>query len=191
MSAAQAARLRAVLLEPQEAQRREVHGSTVAAVLAPLYERDGELWAVFIKRRPDLRLHAGQISFPGGRREPADRDLVETALRESHEEIGLEPAAVTLLGALTPTPTFVSDIAIYPLVGLIERPDVWIPAAEEVAEVLEAPLRELARTHRVETVERPTGERAVTDAFTIAGERIWGATGRMLTDLLVRLAAAG
>jgi len=190
MTAAQAARLRAVLLDPAEAQQREVHGSTTAAVLAPLHERDGELWAVFIMRRANLRLHAGQISFPGGRHEPADPDLAHTALREAHEEIGLEPSAVTLLGALTPTPTFVSDIAIYPVVGLIERPEAWTPAADEVERVLEAPLRSLAATHRVETFERPGGGRGTTDAYTIEGERIWGATGRILTDLLVRLSAA-
>ena len=63
-------------------------------MLAPLFERDGELHAVFTKRRDDLRLHAGQISFPGGRRDPADADLAHTALREAHEEIGLDPAAV-------------------------------------------------------------------------------------------------
>jgi 8-oxo-dGTP pyrophosphatase MutT (NUDIX family) len=189
MTGAQAARLRAVLLDPAEAQRRAVHGSTTAAVLAPLHERDGELWAVLIKRRATLRLHAGQISFPGGRHEPDDPDLAHTALREAHEEIGLDPAAVTLLGALAPTPTFVSDIAIYPIVGLIERPAAWAPAADEVEAVLEAPLRALASTHRVETFERPGG-RVTTDAYTIDGERIWGATGRILTDLLVRLSAA-
>jgi len=189
VSAAQAARLRAVLLEPAEAEAIDVPGSTTAAVLAPLHERDGELWGVFIMRRANLRLHAGQISFPGGRREPGDRDIVATALRESHEEIGLDPAAVTLVGALTPTPTFVSDIAIYPLVGLIRRPPAWALAADEVEAVLEAPLRELAATHRVETVARPGRGAIETDAYTIAGERLWGATGRILTDLLVRLGA--
>jgi 8-oxo-dGTP pyrophosphatase MutT (NUDIX family) len=188
MTAAQAARLRSVLMDPQRASELEVHGSTAAAVLAPLYERDGELWTVFIRRRHDLRLHAGQISFPGGRHERSDADLTETALREAHEEIGLDPAAVTLVGALAPTPTLVSDIAIYPVVGLIRRPAAWAPAAEEVDAVLEAPLRALALTHRVETIERREG-RVSTDAYTISGERIWGATGRILTDLLVRLSA--
>jgi hypothetical protein len=74
-------------------------------------------------------------------------------------------------------------------VGLILRPAAWAPAAEEVDAVLEAPLRVLASTHRVETIER-SGSRVSTDAYTIAGERIWGATGRILTDLLVRLSAA-
>jgi 8-oxo-dGTP pyrophosphatase MutT (NUDIX family) len=189
MSRVQAARLRAVLLDPADARRLEVRGSTTAAVLAPLYERGGELWAVFIRRRSDLRLHAGQISFPGGRREPEDPDLAHTALREAHEEIGLDPAAVTLVGALAPTPTLASDIAIYPVVGLIARPPTWSPAADEVEAVLEAPLSALASTHRIETIER-LGRQVSTDAYTIEGERIWGATGRILTDLLVRLGAS-
>ena len=189
MTAAQAVRLRAVLLDPLEAQRIDVAGSVDAAVLAPLYEReDGELCAVFIKRHADLRLHAGQISFPGGRHEPGDADLTATALREAHEEIGLHPDAVDLLGALTPTPTIVSDIAIYPVVGLIRRPTGWSPADGEVDAILEAPLRTLAATHRLLTLER-NGQRVVSDAYTIGSETIWGATGRILTDLLVRFAA--
>jgi len=187
---AAAARLRAALLDPVDAERIAVSGSAIAAVLAPLYERDGELVAVFIRRHSDLRLHAGQISFPGGRRDPGDADLTATALREAHEEIGLDPANVTVLGALAPTPTVVSDIAVYPLVGLIVRPPAWTLAAEEVETVLEAPLRALAATHRVETLER-NGRTVVTDAYTIGDETIWGATGRMLSDLLIRLAAAG
>ena len=75
MSPAQAARLRAALLDPPAAREIEVAGSSAAAVLAPLFEREGELYAVFTKRRAHLRLHAGQISFPGGRREHGDADL--------------------------------------------------------------------------------------------------------------------
>jgi 8-oxo-dGTP pyrophosphatase MutT (NUDIX family) len=190
MSSAQAQRLRERLLDPVAAAQTVVAGSGIAAVLAPLWERDGELVAVFIKRHGELRLHAGQISFPGGRRDPGDVDLTATALREAHEEIGLQPAAVTILGALTPTPTVVTDIAIYPFVGLIERPAAWTIAVDEVEAVLEAPLRELAATHRLQTFQRPRGP-VTTDAYTIADETIWGATGRIVADLLARLDGAG
>ena len=189
MSSAQAQRLRERLLDPQAAARTVVAGSGIAAVLAPLWERDGELVAVFIKRHGELRLHAGQISFPGGRRDPGDVDLTATALREAHEEIGLEPAAVTVVGALTPTPTVVTDIAIYPFVGLIERPAAWKIAVDEVEAVLEAPLGELAATHRLQTFQRPRGP-VRTDAYTIEGETIWGATGRIVAELLARLDGA-
>ena len=202
MTAARAARLRAALLDPLEAQRIEVAGSEAAAVLVPLFERDppsrgagppsrgagGELHAVFTRRRPDLRIHAGQISFPGGRREPGDADLVATALREAHEEIGLDPAAVTVVGALRPTPTVVSDIAIYPIVGLIAAPTAaWLLAAAEVEAVIEAPLAQLSATHRLETFTRPGGATVTTDAYSIGADTIWGATARILADLLARL----
>jgi 8-oxo-dGTP pyrophosphatase MutT (NUDIX family) len=189
MSQAQATRLRAALLDPLEAAQMEVAGSASAAVLAPLFERDGELYAVFTKRRSHLRLHAGQISFPGGRPEPGDKDLVHTALREAHEEIGLDPASVLLLGALAPTPTVVSDIAIYPVVGLIPAPAApWRLAEEEVEAVIEASLRKLAATHRLQPFERRDGTRVTTDAYSAGADTIWGATARILTDLLVRLA---
>jgi 8-oxo-dGTP pyrophosphatase MutT (NUDIX family) len=189
MSKAQATRLRAALLDPLEASQMEVAGSASAAVLAPLFERDGELYAVFTKRRSHLRLHAGQISFPGGRPEPGDEDLAHTALREAHEEIGLDPASVVLVGALAPTPTVVSDIAIYPVVGLIPAPAApWRLAEEEVEAVIEASLRELAATHRLELIERRDGTRVTTDAYSAGADTIWGATARILTDLLVRLA---
>lgn len=202
MSSAQAERLRAALLDPLEAQKIEVAGSHAAAVLVALFERDppqreagrrapgpeSELHAVFTRRRPDLRIHAGQISFPGGRREPGDSDLVATALREAHEEIGLDPACVTLLGALPPTPTVVTDIAIYPVVGLIAAPTpAWVLAADEVEAAIEAPLARLAATHRLQTFTRAGGTSVTTDAYTIGEDTIWGATARILGDLLARL----
>ncbi len=192
MSEAQAARLRAVLLDPQEALKIDVAGSVAAAVLVPLFERDGDLHAVFTKRRPDLRLHAGQVSFPGGRREATDADLIETALRETREEIGLDPATVTVVGALSPTPTVVSDIAVYPIVGLIAAPSgAWVAAAEEVDAVIEASLADLAATHRLQTFARGGGVSVTTDAYSSGSDIIWGATARILTDLLVRLAGDG
>jgi 8-oxo-dGTP pyrophosphatase MutT (NUDIX family) len=190
MSTAQATRLRAALLDPLEAAQMEVAGSATAAVLAPLFERDGELHAVFTRRRAHLRLHAGQISFPGGRPEPGDADLIHTALREAQEEIGLDPATVVVVGALAPTPTVVTDIAIYPVVGLIPSPtSAWKAAVDEVDAVIEASLPRLAATHRLQVIERRDGTRVTTDAYTAGEDLIWGATARIVTDLLVRLAA--
>ncbi|HEY1777605.1 MAG TPA: CoA pyrophosphatase [Solirubrobacteraceae bacterium] len=190
MSEAQATRLRAVLLDPREAAQMKVPGSVTAAVLAPLFERDGELHAVFTRRPAHLRLHAGQISFPGGRRDPDDVDLMQTALREAQEEIGLDPATVLLVGALAPTPTVVSDIAVYPMVGLIPAPqEPWRLATEEVDAVIEASLPQLASTHRLQVFERRDGTRVTTDAYSAGEDTIWGATARILTELLVRLAA--
>src|SRR4051794_6499008 len=106
--------LRPRLILPEEAASLAVHGRTDAAVLVPLYVDDaGDLHAVFTERRHDLRRHAGEISFPGGRRDDGE-DLADTALREADEEIGLPATDVEILGALQPTPTIVTNYSIYP-----------------------------------------------------------------------------
>jgi len=184
--AAQAERLREVLLEPAEAFSVAPGGSARAAVLVPLHEREGELCAVFTQRPQDLPRHAGQISFPGGRVEDADADLIATALREAHEEIGLPPSAVELLGALRPIHVAASDFAVYPLVGLIERPAAWVPAAGEVAAIHELTLAELAAGAGRAVIVLPEGERE-TPTFMAGGLVIWGATAIMVADLLARL----
>jgi 8-oxo-dGTP pyrophosphatase MutT (NUDIX family) len=163
-----------------------VRGRTDAAVLVPLYAHDGRLHAVFTRRRDDLRRHAGEISFPGGRQDAPDEDLRETALREAEEEIGLPRDAVQLAGALTPTPTVVTNYAIYPFVGTIEPGHRWLPSAGEVAEVLEIALPDLvAARERKRLVRRGVPFR--TDVYTVGGAVIWGATARILSDLLDRL----
>ncbi len=167
----------------------DVHGRTDAAVLVPLYLHDGELHAVFTKRREDMRRHAGEISFPGGRQDDTDDDLRFTALREAHEEIGLPPGAVELLGALSPVGTFVTSYAVYPFVGMIDAGHGWTPSPDEVHSVLELPLRTLRDAHdRRRLVRR--GVPFTTDVYAIAGSEdvIWGATARMLADLLERVA---
>jgi 8-oxo-dGTP pyrophosphatase MutT (NUDIX family) len=179
-----------VLLEPQAALALEVPGAKDAGVLAPLYlGEDGELHAVFTRRRDDLRRHAGEISFPGGRRDADDPDLGFTALRETHEEIGLPPAGVQVLGALQPTPTFVTGYAIYPFVGLIEPGFAWIVAHAEVAQVLELRLRDVRAGYaRRRLIRRGLPFR--TDAYQVGEDLIWGATARIVADLLDRLEVA-
>ncbi|MFL5851622.1 MAG: NUDIX hydrolase [Solirubrobacteraceae bacterium] len=180
------AQLSPLLLTPEQAASLDVHGRTDAAVLVPLFERHGDLHAVFTRRRDDLRRHAGEISFPGGRRDPGDPDLGFTALRETHEEIGLPPDGVELLGALQPTPTFVTGYAIYPFVGLIEPGFEWIAADAEVAEVLELPLRDVRSGYaRRRLIRRGLPFR--TDAYQVGEHVIWGATARIVADLLDRL----
>jgi 8-oxo-dGTP pyrophosphatase MutT (NUDIX family) len=165
----------------------DVHGRTDSAVLVPLYEdAGGELHAVFTERRHDLNRHAGEISFPGGRRDPGE-GLVDTALREAHEEIGLPPAEVRLAGALEPTPTFVTSYAIYPFVGVIDEPEAdWILSHREVAEVLQLSIRAL----RAGAGERRLVRRGIpfrTPTYEVGAHMIWGATARIVGDLLRRL----
>src|SRR5947208_8235892 len=120
-------RLRELLLTPEEAAEMDAPGRTDAAVLVPLYLDGGELHAVFTKRRDDLSRHAGEISFPGGRQDSPDEDLRRTALREAHEEIGLLPDEVELVGALPPTGTFATSYKIHPFVGVIDPGHAWPP----------------------------------------------------------------
>jgi 8-oxo-dGTP pyrophosphatase MutT (NUDIX family) len=184
-----AARLKRVLLDPAEAAALDVHGRIDAAVLVPLFVEDGRLHAVFTRRRDDLRRHAGEISFPGGRQDDDESDLRLTALREAEEEIGLPPDAVELIGALQPTPTIATNYAVYPFVGLIEPGHEWKPSASEVAAVLELSLDDLRNGYERQRMLR-RGIPFRTDVYIVGDDLIWGATARMLTDLLERLDAS-
>src|SRR5882757_10020648 len=109
--------LRPLLIPEEDLSALDVHGRIDAAILAPLYRDDaGALHAVFTRRRDDLRRHAGEISFPGGRQDIGEENLCVTALREAEEEIGLARADVEIVGGLQPTPTVVTNYAIYPFV---------------------------------------------------------------------------
>jgi 8-oxo-dGTP pyrophosphatase MutT (NUDIX family) len=179
--------LRRVLLTVESAMALDVLGRTDAAVLVPLYLRDGELHGVFTKRRDDLRRHPGEISFPGGRYDEGERDLIATALREAEEEIGLEPSAVEILGALQPTPTIATGYAVYPFVGMIEAGRRWTLSTNEVAEVIELSLPELLSGYgRRRLVRRGVPIR--TDTYCVGDHLIWGATARILSDLFDRIA---
>ncbi|MBV9166181.1 MAG: CoA pyrophosphatase [Solirubrobacterales bacterium] len=182
--------LRRVLLAPDDAIAIAVHGRTDAAVLVPLYFDGGEIHVVFTKRRDDLRRHAGEISFPGGRREPDENDLRATALRESEEEIGLPADVVEIVGALQPTPTIATGYAVYPFVGLIDPGRAWVPSAAEVAAVIELSLPQLAAGYGRRRLTR-RGIPIRTDSYVIGDHMIWGATARILADLLDRLGALG
>jgi 8-oxo-dGTP pyrophosphatase MutT (NUDIX family) len=181
------AELRGVLLTPAQAVALDVRGATQAAVLVPLYrDESDQLHAVFTKRREDLRRHPGEISFPGGRRDAADADLLATALREAHEEVGLPPEAVRVVGALQPTPTIATGYAVYPFVGVIARGREWTLSAREVAEVIELPLAALQSGYARRRLVR-RGLPIRTDTYLVGDHLIWGATARILADLFDRI----
>ena len=186
MSTALAEQLSAVLLKPSVAGTLDVRGRTDAGVLVALYVDGGRLHAVLTRRRDDLRRHPGEISFPGGRHDETDPDLLATALREAEEEIGLAPAAVRVLGALQPTPTIATGYAIYPFVGLIEAGLAWTLSAREVAEVLELSLEDLQAGYARRRLLR-RGVPIRTDTYVVGDDLIWGATARILADLFERL----
>jgi 8-oxo-dGTP pyrophosphatase MutT (NUDIX family) len=178
--------LRRVLLAPEAAATLSVPGRTDAAVLVALYLEGGRPHAVFTKRREDLRRHPGEISFPGGRRDDTDPDLLATALREAEEEIGLPASSVEVLGALQPTPTIATGYAVYPFVGLIEAGRAWTLSPREVAAVLELSLHDvLAGYGRRRLLRRGIPIR--TDTYVVGEDLIWGATARILADLFDRI----
>ena len=180
------AELKRVLLTAEQANQLSVRGRTDAAVLVPLYLDGDELHVVFTRRRDDLRRHPGEISFPGGRRDPADASLLDTALREAHEEVGLAAEGVEVLGALQPTPTIATGYAVYPFVGMIAPGMAWTLSAREVAEVIELPLTALRNGYARRRLVR-RGLPIRTDTYLVDEQLIWGATARILADLLDRI----
>jgi 8-oxo-dGTP pyrophosphatase MutT (NUDIX family) len=159
-------------------------------VLVPLF-LDGEpprTQLVLTRRRADLRRHAGEIAFPGGRRDDADADLLQTALREAEEEIGLPRDAVAVLGPLPPVSTFATNYVIHPFVSTIPAGVAWRLSPREVEAVLELPLDDVS-SGRTRTQMRRRGITFETDAFVVDGHVIWGATARIVELLLQRLRA--
>ena len=161
-----------------------VTGERQAAVLAGVVDRESGPHILCTKRAEDLDDHPGQMSFPGGGREPFDADLRETALRESHEEVGLRPAEVTVVGRVDDIQT-VSAYSIRPFVGRI--PDrAYEPTDAEVAEIAILPVAELVdpRNYETECRDHPALGTVRLHYFHVDGYTVWGATARMLAQLL-------
>jgi 8-oxo-dGTP pyrophosphatase MutT (NUDIX family) len=159
------------------------------AVLVPFYLREGELHIVLTKRTDLVSTQQGHIAFPGGRREPDDPDLRTTALRESWEEIGLEPADVEVFGRLDDFWTHGGKTFVAGFVGLIDpqrSPYPWRPQQSEVAEMLEVPVRHLLEPRNVEVAQprEVIGRMWPNETFVFRGHRIFGATARTLRHVL-------
>jgi 8-oxo-dGTP pyrophosphatase MutT (NUDIX family) len=166
-----------------------------AAVLVPLLPRPEGLHVLFTERSKELRAHAGQISFPGGSVEPADPDVRAAALREAREEVGLHPAHVEVLGNVDDCPTFVTGYVITPVVGVVDPLAFtaagrypWEPSPAEIAALHELPLEPFCdpRNLRVEMRERE-GLQFELYWYNVQGNVVWGATARILHQL-IRLA---
>jgi 8-oxo-dGTP pyrophosphatase MutT (NUDIX family) len=160
-------------------------GPVEAAVLVPIYADERGPVVVYTERSADLRKHAGEISFPGGRQDPGE-DLLTTALREAEEEIGLPRDLVEITDRLEPIGTFVSGFRITPYVARVPAGLTWVPAAREVARVLELSVADLRRGHRFERL-LGKGVPIRTDTYTVDGHLVWGATARITRQLLERL----
>jgi len=157
-----------------------------SAVLAALYDHDGEAWVVLTRRSSRLRSHSGEVSFPGGGFDPADGTLWATALREAHEETGLDPATVERIGELDHLSTITSRSFIVPYVGVLPgRPDGLVANPDEVDAILHVPLSELLDPELFREEQWPIGSalRPIV-FFDLVGDTVWGATASMLRQLL-------
>ena len=163
-----------------------------AAVLVPLFLAGDSLepHVVLTRRRADLRRHAGEIAFPGGRKDEQDTDLNETALREAEEEIGLDRRHASVLATLPAVSTFVTGYVIHPVVASIPAGLAWSLSPREVDAVLELPVHAVRAGHGKTQIER-RGMTFQTDAYLVDDHVIWGATARIIDHLLERLSAPG
>lgn len=165
-------------------QRQIDRGFQPSAVLIPIIQRGNDLTVLLTRRSETLRSHQGQISFPGGRQDPEDPCLRDTALREAEEEIGLPASVVDVIGYLDDYPTL-TGFRVTPVVGFISAPPaLWRPSVAEVAEIFELPLMRALdpATYRQKTLMRD-GLRLPFFEFDHGGHRVWGATAGILKAL--------
>ena len=155
-----------------------------AAVLLPIYYKEGEIHILFTRRTENVKTHKRQISFPGGARQEGE-SLLQTALRESTEEIGLAPDKVEILGELDDTVTLVSNYIVSPFVGLIPWPYDFKVDGWETDEIIEAPIPALLDDeswhHKTEVI---AGREVTAYSYHYRGDVIWGATARILHQFL-------
>ena len=155
-----------------------------SSVLLLLYPDMGEQLHFVLTKRPEYDgVHSGQISFPGGRKEPGERPQ-ETALRETHEEIGVPATQITLLGQLSRLYIPPSNFMVYPFVGFSPARPAFAPSPREVAQLIEPPLTLLfdETTHREEIREFPQVGKARVPYLDIFGHKVWGATAMILSE---------
>jgi 8-oxo-dGTP pyrophosphatase MutT (NUDIX family) len=156
---------------------------TPAGVLIPIIERDVGLTVLLTKRSAELKHHAAQVSFPGGRMEDSDTDILAAALRETHEEVGIAPQEISVIGFLDPMPT-VTGYAVTPVVGLLSEPADLTIDTSEVEFAFEVPLLFLLDERNQRAAEREFhGKKMPIIEFVYDDKRIWGATAFMLVNL--------
>jgi len=171
-------------LEARAPLRIEPGDLKIAAVLVPIFQKDGQ-WQVLLTRRTQkVEHHKGEISFPGGHRDPEDADLVSTALREAEEEVGLCSADVRVLGRLDDIST-ITGFRIRPFVGVIPYPFDARPAPAEIAEIFTLPLvRFFAPDNFIRREFKKDGKPYPVYYFDIDGYNVWGATAKIMVQFL-------
>lgn len=155
-----------------------------AGVLALLYPRAGEAHLLMTVRRAHLAQHAGQVSFPGGRREN-DEPFLQTALRETQEEVGIDPDHIEVIGQLTPLFIPPSNYCVYPFLGFTEDEPDLVPHDYEVERIVHVPLRHLLEEANIREEEWTIrGERLNVRYYDVEGLTVWGATAMMISEIV-------
>ncbi|MFC2050860.1 NUDIX hydrolase [Chloroflexota bacterium] len=173
------------LLASRPKTRLSDRGLTEAAVLVPIFCKDREYHILFTQRSDHLQHHKGQISFPGGARSETDASLLDTALRESWEEIGVKAKDVEILGELDDTPTTISHFNISPFVALIPYPHEFRLNSYEIDEIFSMPVSTLLHKANKKEEHSTFGKDVSVDYFyEYEGKVIWGATARIVQQFL-------
>ena len=166
-----------------------------AAALLLIYPHDGEWWVPLTVRGAGLRHHGGQVSLPGGRLDRPDESVIEAALREANEEVGVAAADVEVLGELTPLPIPVSGFLLHPVLGTAARRPDFVPAVDEVDRLIELPIPRLLQPDAVAWERRVMAQTpdVTMDVpyFAIEGARVWGATAMVLAEFIAVLEERG
>lgn len=164
--------------------QQQIKGARQSAVLILLYPHEEQLHTVFIQRSSYKGVHSGQISLPGGKFEPEDKDLQETALREAEEEVAVKASRVITLGSISPLYVPPSNFLINPYVGYHADRPRFIPEPTEVAGILETPLEVLIGDHRLrdQQIELKDGQKMDVKGFPIGDQLIWGATAMIVKE---------
>ena len=155
-----------------------------AAVLVPLFQKEGDCHLLFTRRSEEVKYHKGEISFPGGMVDEEDKELINTALREADEEIGVKESDVQVLGVLDDIVT-ITEFIVTPIVGLFPYPYPFKVSEAEIAELIEVPLASLIDENNFSEREIfRGGQKEVVYAYQYGEHIIWGATARILNQFL-------
>ena len=178
-------RMLATAINGSRLRMRHEKPPRLGGVMILLYEHDGDVYLPLM-RRPDYDgVHSGQVSFPGGKHEKEDADLIETAIRETEEEIGVHRSQIEVIGTMSEFFISASNFQVLPVVGYVSGRPSFVPDPVEVAAVIEAPLSDLLNPgyQRVKEMD-VRGYRLRTPYFDVMGNTVWGATAMMLSEFV-------